>query len=267
MTFSRRASVVAVLLLAGGVVLAAQAARSPQGAVFRDRLDTNRHCCEFSLLKALDVTIAEMRGARFPSQIGQDKWVLFGVFPGVRDGYFLDVGSADGAILSNTRALEEHGWKGICIDPFPTNMQGRTCAMIKDVVSSTPGQRVKFRLQGHLGGIEDTLGKWKAESSQAAVVELTTVTLDEILARNQAPAFIHFMSLDIEGAELEALKGLSLDKYRIGAMAIEHNDEEPKRTEILNYLEERGYRRSHSYRQDDFYVPVSSSRSSSTGGP
>ena len=250
----------AIAILVLGAVLAARAARSPDGAVFRDRLDRNRHCCEFSFVRAMNVTITEMQGAVFPSQIGQDKWVLFGVFPGVRDGYFVDVGSADGAILSNTKALEEHGWRGICVDPFPTNMQGRTCAMIKEVVSRVSGETVRFRPQGHLGGIEDTLGKWKDEASEVPAVELTTVTLDEILARNNAPSFIHFMSLDIEGAELDALMGLSLDKYRFGAMAIEHNDEEPKRTSILRHLEQRGYRRSHTYQQDDFYLPVGLSR-------
>ena len=250
------AAAVVVLGLGAG----AYAARTPQGAVFRDRLDTNRHCCQFSLARALRVTIEEMQGAVFPSQIGQDKWVLFRVFPGVRDGYFVDVGSADGAILSNTKALEERGWSGICVDPFPTNMQGRTCAMMTEVVSSVSGQTVRFRPHGHLGGIEDKLGKWKDEAALAPAVELTTVTLDEILARNNAPSFIHFMSLDIEGAELDALRGLSLDRYRFGAMAIEHNDEEPKRTEILKYLEQHGYRRSHSYQQDDFYVPASPER-------
>jgi hypothetical protein len=33
------------------------------------------------------------------------------------------------------------------------------------------------------------------------------------------------MSLDIEGAELDALHGLSLARYRFGAMAIEHNSQ------------------------------------------
>jgi len=173
----------------------------------------------------------------------------------VRDGYFVDVGSADGVIESNTKALEEHGWKGICVDPFPTNMQGRTCTMMKNVVSSVSGQTVRFHPSGLLGGIAGTLGKWKDVAESAPAVEFSTVTLAEILGRNRAPAFIHFMSLDIEGAELEALKGIPFDKYRFGAMAIEHNDEEPKRTEILKFLEERGYRRSHTYQQDDFYVP------------
>ena len=252
--------VVAIVVVGLALGAGALAARSPRGAVFRDHLDTNRHCCELSFAGALKVTIQEERGSVFPSQIGQDKWVLFGVFPGVRDGYFVDVGSADGTIVSNTKALEEHGWKGICIDPFPTGMQGRTCAMMKDVVSSVSGQTVKFRQDGHLGGIEATLGKWKDAASNAPAIELTTVTLTEILDRNRAPSFIHFMSLDIEGAEFEALKGTAFDRYRFGAMAIEHNDEEPKRTEILTFLGARGYRRSHTYQQDDFYVPVSPER-------
>ena len=245
---------VAAILVLIALLGVALAARSRRGAAFRDRLYTNRHCCDLSLAAALNASIQEERGTVFPSQIGQDKWVLFGVFPGVRDGYFVDVGSADGVIESNTKALEEHGWKGICVDPFPTNMQGRTCTMMKNVVSSVSGQTVRFHPSGLLGGIAGTLGKWKDVAESAPAVEFSTVTLAEILGRNRAPAFIHFMSLDIEGAELQALKGIPFDKYRFGAMAIEHNEEEPKRTDILKFLEARGYQRVHSFKQDDFYA-------------
>ena len=56
------------------------------------------------------------------------------VFRGVNDGVFLDVGSADGVVDSNTFALERKGWTGICVDPFPTGMARRTCQMFKEVV-------------------------------------------------------------------------------------------------------------------------------------
>ena len=246
-------------LAALALVLVAAAAvygtTTATGSAFRDRFYTNRHCCDLSFGRALQATIAESRGSVFPSQIGQDKWVLFGVFPGVRDGYFLDVGSADGTLESNSKALEDRGWNGICVDPFPTNMQGRRCAMMKEVVSSASGRIVKFRTSQLLGGIEDTLGKYKDQVAGSAVVEFTTVTVTEILDRNHAPPFINFMSLDIEGAELEALKGIDFERYRFGAMAIEHNDEEPKRSDILKFLDARGYRRVHSFKQDDFYAP------------
>ena len=229
---------------------------SPRGVEARKQLAVNRQCCDFSLLQALRMTAREaIGGVTYPSEIGQDKWVIGKMFPGVANGFFLDVGSGHGTIGSNTKALEELGWTGICVDPFPVHMEGRTCRMEKEVVSSAAGQVVKFHTHSGLGGIADTLGKWKEEASKSPAVELTTVTLGQILERDNAPSYIHFLSLDIEGAELEALKGVPFDKYRFGAMAIEHNDEEPKRSDILKFLEARGYRRSHTYKQDDFYVP------------
>jgi FkbM family methyltransferase len=240
------------------LVLVAWASVSVGIAVGR-HYEQNRLCCEMPSRRNLLVSWKETLGlATFYSQIGQDKWVLETVFPGVKDGFFLDIGSADGTVLSNTKALEERGWRGICIDPFPKNMQGRSCEMLKEVVFSESGKRVTFQASGDIGGVADTLGKWKGQAMGARSVELLTVTLAEILDRFKAPSFIHFVSLDIEGAELEALKGFPFDRYRIGALAVEHNEEEPKRSEIEALMTRRGYRKVHSWYQDDFYVPQSS---------
>jgi len=244
--------VVLVLVVAAIAVLAV----SPRATEIRKQLSLNRACCDFSLAQALSLTFRQaIGGPSYPSEIGQDKWVIVKMFPGVTNGFFLDVGSGHGTIGSNTKALEELGWTGICVDPFPTHMDDRTCRMEKVVVSSAAGQMVKFHTHSGLGGIADTLGKWKDEASKSPVVEFTTTTLGSVLDGANAPAYIHFLSLDIEGAELEALKGVPFDKYRFGAMAIEHNDEEPKRSDLLAFLEKQGYRRVHSYKQDDFYAP------------
>ena len=247
-------SVIILVLLAAALAVMS---RSPRAIEIRKQYDTNRVCCDLSVMQALRLTWQEAIGGgpTYPSEIGQDKWVMVKMFPDVRDGYFVDVGSGHGTIGSNTKVLEEQGWVGICVDPFPIHMEGRTCKMEKEVVSSSAGQRVTFYTHSGLGGIGEMLGKWKEEAMKSPAVELTTVTLGEILDRNNAPGYIHFMSIDIEGAELEALKGLPLDKYRFGAMAIEHNEEEPKRTDIVNYLRQFGYERVHTYRQDDFFAP------------
>jgi hypothetical protein len=100
------------------------------------------------------------------------------------------------------------------------------------------------------------LGAWNEKASRAPTVSLTTVTLDDILARAGTPPFIHFMSLDIEGAELEALRAFPFDRHRVGAWVIEHNREEPKRSDIVALLAARGYRRVHEFHQDDFFVPM-----------
>lgn len=191
---------------------------------------------------------------RFHSESCQDRWIALEVFPGLRKGYFVDVGSADGVALSNTKALESLGWKGVCIDPFPKNMSDRRCTVFTTPVYSTSGKRVRFRIAGNLGGIEANLGRWRVPTESAPVVELETRTLTELLAQAKAPPFIHYMSMDIEGAELEALKGLDFSRYRFGAMTIEHNFEEPKRSEIRRLLESNGYRYVRTVAQDDYYV-------------
>lgn len=245
------ALVVAVSLMVGAAYF------SPRGQALARHLEENSRCCQLPIGRALAIAWQEAIGdPPYPSEIGQDKWVAEAMFPEVRDGVFLDVGSGHGQIGSNTRALEARGWTGICVDPFPTAMEGRTCHMVKEVVSSEAGKTVLFHTHDGLGGIADTLGKWKDEASKAPAVELTTVTLAQVLDEAKAPAFIHFLSLDIEGAELDALRGIPFDRYRFGAMAIEHNEEEPKRSDIIAFLQARGYRRVHTYRQDDYFAPV-----------
>ena len=249
MTNRSRAGLLAVLV--AGVALVS----GVFGAAVGRRYQTNTWCCGVPAYRNILLSVQEALGlASFPSQIGQDKWVLFTVFPGRTDGFFVDVGSGDGITHSNTFTLERRGWTGICIDPFPTRMEQRTCRIFEEVVYGERGKRVAFHMAGEVGGIAESLDTWKREAEKAPAVEFTTVTLGDILDRAQAPRFIEFMSLDIEGAELEALRALPFDKYRFGAMAIEHNYEGRKRNDIQALLEGQGYRRVRTWMQDDFYV-------------
>jgi FkbM family methyltransferase len=215
----------------------------------------NYLCCGLEGAHNVGISVRERAGLlEWPSQIGQDRWVAERVFPGVRDGFYLDIGSADGVLGSNTWALDQRGWTGICIDPFPSNMAGRKCQMFTKVVDSVAGRQVTFRRYGELSGIAEYLGRWKTATDGAKTIELTTTTLADILAEAKAPSYIHFMSLDIEGAELEALKAFPFDKYKLGAMVIEHNYEEPKRSQIETMLQAHGYRRVYTWQQDDYFL-------------
>lgn len=237
------------------VVLGVAVAATFFGMAVGRRYQTNIWCCAIPPDRNVLLSVQETLGLRsFPSQIGQDKWILFSMYPDVSDGFFVDVGSGDGITHSNTLMLERRGWTGICIDPFPSNMEGRTCRVFKEVVYSEAGKRVQFHTAGEVGGIADTLDTWKRAAEQSPAVEFTTVTLGDILDRAKAPRFIHFMSLDIEGAELEALRALPFERYTFGAMAIEHNYEGRKRNDIQALLEQHGYARIRTWFQDDFYI-------------
>jgi FkbM family methyltransferase len=187
-------------------------------------------------------------------QFQQDLWVALKVEGGKRNGYYVDVGSADGEEISNTYLLDQMGWKGTCIDPFPKNMKRRSCQVFTQPVFSESGKKVQFRAAGDLGGIESDLGKYKDRLSDAPLVEFVTATLDEILEKANAPKWIDYMNIDVEGAEVDVLRGLSLDRYEIGSLTIEHNYEPEKRDQIRRMLEAKGYVRVRSWEVDDWYV-------------
>jgi FkbM family methyltransferase len=253
MTSTRTTRIILGLLILGVIATGAGYA----GARVGRHYEYNYLCCGMAKRHNMIVSLEESLGLRrFPSQIGQDRWVSEVVFPGVSNGYFLDVGSADGFFNSNTWALERRGWTGICVDPFPSNMQDRRCRVFKEAVDSVGGRHVSFAAAGEIGGITATLGKGKEAAEQSPQVQLTTVTLADILQRATAPPYINFLSLDIEGAELEALRGFPFDRFKVGAMAIEHNYEEPKRSAIETLLKAQGYVRVRTWMQDDFYLPA-----------
>jgi FkbM family methyltransferase len=133
-------------------------------------------------------------------------------------------------------------------------MNRRTCEVFRQPVFSESGKKVSFRVAGMLGGIDSDLGKYKGTTSGAKTVELVTATLDEILAKGHSPQYIDYMSIDVEGAEYDALQGLSLDRYQVGTFTIEHNFEAKKREAIRALLEGKGYVRVRVWEVEDWYV-------------
>lgn len=225
------------------------------GSRFGRYYERHRVVYELPARSNIQASLSRMLGlSRSRGQFEQDLWVALAVAPGKKNGFYVDVGSADGRFMSNTSVLDAMGWKGICIDPFPTNMQNRTCQVFRQPVFSEGGKKVSFRAAGTWGGIESDLGWHRDAASRAGTVELVTATLDEILDRGRAPQYIDYMNIDIEGAEYDALLGLSLDRRQIGAFTIEHNFETRKREAIRALLEGKGYVRVRAWEADDWYV-------------
>merc|ERR1711920_999766 len=88
------------------------------------------------------------------SQGDQDKWLarLFGT---TYRGYYLDIGAHDGVIISNTQALDERGWQGVCVEPLPTNFKKRSCKVYRTVLTNRTGDYVTFKdctIRGTDGG-------------------------------------------------------------------------------------------------------------------
>ena len=65
---------------------------------------------------------------------------------------------------------------------------------------------------------------------------------------------LDFVSIDAEGAELMVLQGLGLGSARcIPALVLEHNHQEPRRSDMREMLEALGYTYAGMEAWDDYY--------------
>ena len=56
---------------------------------------------------------------RFGHHPQNDRWITESVFPGLRDGFFVEAGACGGMSGSASLALERDlGWQGICVEPL-----------------------------------------------------------------------------------------------------------------------------------------------------
>jgi len=172
------------------------------------------------------------------SQAGQDFWVFGEAFNGKRNGYFLEVGSADGLYLNNTFLLEtRYNWRGICVEANPsayaTLRKVRKAVCLNLCVDSKDGE-AQFVESGLFGGIVDAdtdNTEEQTRHSKAKIIKLQTTPLASILRAEKAPATIDYFSLDVEGAEDRVLCEFPFDSFTFRCITIERPKE--KLREIL----------------------------------
>jgi len=167
----------------------------------------------------------------FHSEWHQD-WAVAGVLQqaGILKGSekdstlrYVDLAANQAIAGSNTAFFDRClGWKGMCVEPNPSYHMGisqmRSCILEKTCVNEN-GTVVSFEMdmsRGHIKGRRLTGAK-----------TLHCSRLDALL-RKQAVQHalrlehIHFLSLDIEGAELDALRSVDWTTTTIDVMTVEN---------------------------------------------
>lgn len=186
---------------------------------------------------------------KYTSQYGQDKWVAEEMFPNQTKGYFVDLAAGDGIFLSNTYFLEKNlKWKGLCIEPssfFTQLKQNRNCDCSDSVVMQD-GFEVEFTEYEKTTEFEHLLsavsGTSKAPYPVKSVTKHTSVSLDTLLNKYNAPPTIEYISMDIEGSEPYVLQDfLPKNKRTVLTWSIECNPYSEHESLILSWMEKYGY--------------------------
>lgn len=197
------------------------------------------------------------------SQLDQDLDVL-NFYNNKDGGYFVEVGAFDGLAYSNTYLLEKkNNWKGICVEPLPEQFallkQNRPNSICIDkAIYSESGKIVPFFIDhGYdmLSGISEHINNNNnfINGTNRSIIDIETLSLNDLLSQNNAPSFIEYLSLDTEGSEYEILKTTDYEKYTFGIIHVEHNSIEPKRQNIKDHLLANGYIYDRENRWDDCY--------------
>lgn len=190
-------------------------------------------------------------------QYKQDQILNELIFKNFEHGFFVDVGAHDGVSLNNTLFFEHQlGWTGINIEPIPfifdqCQINRKKCTNICCAIDKDHGEKF-FRLNhGYtemLSGLVDYLcekhiRRTESENVQhgctSEIVKVTTKPLKAIF-QEQNITRVHFLSIDVEGAEQAVIESVDFDKVFIDVIMFENNYPESS-APIVQHLEKHNY--------------------------
>lgn len=164
-----------------------------------------------------------------------DKWIVEEIFNNKTDLYYVECGAVDGIRNSTCYTLEKYlNWKGICVEANPNNFdklkKNRTAICVSSPLDEVSDKEVDYIITKSewLCGIKEytlsdpiKLQKFPDAYHINNTIKIKTISLYDMLKNYNAPKIIHYLSMDIEGAEYNVLKNFPFDEYIILALTIE----------------------------------------------
>lgn len=181
------------------------------------------------------------------AQFGEDRF-LDAIFDHRSRGNCVEVGANDGITDSMTYHFELMGWNCLLVEPIPDLArkisEKRNCIVKNYAASSEEGEASFFIAEEALGmsGLELTRKQRQAITRAGGTLKEIMVrkkTLDGILEESNFSE-IDFISIDVEGHELEVLKGFSLEKFNPRIVLLEDNSNQTDPT-VENHMKSKGY--------------------------
>ncbi|WP_296584374.1 FkbM family methyltransferase [Xanthobacter sp.] len=132
-------------------------------------------------------------------------------------GIFVEVGAYDPVFQSQTLHLELIGWRGLLVEPVPEFAENLRRARQAQVVQCAcvapeavgPGRVALLERRGSSTIIFDP----RKVRPEDMVIEVPAATLDSVL-EGAGVSIIDFLSVDVEGAEPDVLKGVTLSRFQ-----------------------------------------------------
>ena len=165
-----------------------------------------------------------------------------------KKGFYVDVGCYHPTHRNNTYLLHKQDWGGINIDTSEFSIDLFNYMRPKDLnyncAISNNNEVIKLFYQKELSQLS-TIERDQAETVFQGNIkekEIQAFTLDEILNRDKyKDTKIDFLDIDVEGADLKVLEGLSFDKFKPELVCVEIHAKEIKQSDIYKFLVDKDY--------------------------
>jgi FkbM family methyltransferase len=163
------------------------------------------------------------------SQYGEDMILraIFARYPSTYPGIYIDVGAHHPFRLSNTRYFYELGWRGICIDPLPGSERLFKRWRPNDIfvpagVAETECELTYFMFdEPALNTFSEIIANENAirlkSQQKVKVFPLSRIFNDYLPVGGK----IDFLSVDVEGMDLEVLRSNDWMRYRPRIVLVE----------------------------------------------
>ena len=158
-----------------------------------------------------------------------------------KNGIYIDVGCNHPVYNNNTYLLSKKGWKGINIDIDKKSIQLFNLFRKKDLNLNLAASSKKTELEYICFHEKSPINMIKTSQNQnlhssEKIKNIPSDTLNSIIEKSPyKDKKIDFVSIDVEGYELEVIKGFDLKKYKPSIIVIEFLDTNLKKVEIKNF--------------------------------
>ena len=174
---------------------------------------------------------------------------ILNYFKDKKNGFYVDVGCYHPIHRNNTHLLHMQNWSGVNIDTSQFSIDLFNFMRPKDLnyncAISDKNKNIKLFYQKELSQLS-TIEKGQAESvfqGEIKEKEIEAFTLDEILSRDKyKDSKIDLLDIDVEGADLKVLRGLSFDKFKPELVCVEIHEKEIEKSDIYNFLIDKNYK-------------------------
>ena len=201
--------------------------------------------------------------ARYFSQSGQDWFVDQVLLKEETEGVFVDIGGFDGVTGSNSLFFEVfRNWSGLLIEPVAAHCNAaksfRRCPCLQATVSGVAGVKPFLEVRSGYTQMSGLLETYDPETLRAVrahpdhseeTLSVQALRLEDML-QDAGISKIDYLSIDVEGGELDILADFDLQAYGVRVLSVENPGHLPA---IRDEMQARDYRLVEFLGVDEIY--------------